>query len=432
MNKILQSFFNLERLGSNVRTEILAGVSVFLSLSYIFVVNPAILSEAGINKSAVFFATVIISSLATIVMGLWAKKPFALAPGLEMNAYVAFVVVGSLGFVWQGALGIVFWSGVLMIIVNLLKIRKNIITAIPDRIKSGLAMTVGVFLMLIALNVSGMLAYEGIDIQGIGLLGSPEAFVFYIGLISALILKSFKVRGSILFSIIIASALAHFLDIGTVVEPVKISKDMLSATFALDLGVIFNPKAWSIILVLFLLDFYGSIAKFIGLTKNTSIVDKTGNMPQMQEALSVDGGATVVGSLLGTSNVTTYVESAVGIGEGGRSGLTAVVVGVLMLLFLVLTPLVNLVPVVATTGALFFVGITLFPNRKEFKEYRWFDTLPILAMVIATVLTFGLDKAMFVGFGLYIVFQVVNGDAKKVNMYLLGSTILLALSIFMS
>lgn len=426
----IENFFDIKRLGSNVRTELLAGLSIFLSLSYIFVVNPAILSEAGINKSAIFFATVIISALATIVMGLWAKKPFALAPGLEMNAYVAFVVVGSLGFVWQGALGIVFWSGVLMIIVNLLKIRKNIITAIPDKIKSGLAATVGVFLMLIALNVSGILAYEGIDIQGIGLLASPEAFVFYAGLIAALVFNKFKVRGGILLSIVIASVTAHFLGIGTVVEPVQVSREMLSATFALDFGVILNPKAWSIILVLFLLDFYGSIAKFIGLTKNTSIVDESGNMPQMQEALSVDGGATVVGSVLGTSNVTTYVESAVGIGEGGRSGLTAVVTGLLMLLFLVLTPLVNLVPVVATTGALLFVGITLFPNRKEFKDYKWFDTLSILAMVIVTIFTFGLDKAMFVGFGLYIIFQVIRGDIKNVNMYLLGSAVLLGLSIF--
>jgi len=349
MTKLI-NYFRLRELGSTIRTEVLAGVSIFLSLSYIFVVNPAILSEAGISKSAVFFATIIISAIATIVMGVWARKPFALAPGLEMNAYVAFVVVGSLGFVWQAALGLVFWSGILMIIVNLLKIRKSIIEAIPNRIKSGLAMTVGVFLILIALNVSGILAYEGIDIQGIGLLASAEALVFYVGFVAALILKRLKVRGSILLSIVAASVVAHFLGIGAAVELVTLSKDMLSATFALDFGIIMDPRAWSVILILFLLDFYGSIAKFIGLTKNTSIVDEHGNMPQMQEALSVDGGATVVGSVLGTSNVTTYVESAVGIGEGGRSGLTAVVTGVLMLLFLVLTPLVNLVPVVATTG----------------------------------------------------------------------------------
>lgn len=207
---------------------------------------------------------------------------------------------------------------------------------------------------------------------------------------------------------------------------------MFSAFFALDLSVILNPQAWSVIIVLFLLDFYGSIAKFIGLTRNTTIVDEKGEMPQMKEALFIDGGATVVGSFLGTSNVTTYVESAVGIGEGGRSGLTAVFAGVLMLLFLALTPLVNLVPVVATTGALFYVGIMLFPNKREFRKYRWFDVLAVGAMVVTTIATFGLDKAMLIGFGLYIILQIIRGDIKKVNLYLLASTILLLLSIFLS
>jgi adenine/guanine/hypoxanthine permease len=432
MMQKIESFFDIKKLGSTWKIEILAGLSTFLSLSYIFVVNPAILSEAGISKSVVFFATVIISSLATIVMGLWAKKPFSLAPGLEMNAYIAFIVVGTLGFVWQDALGAVFWSGVLMLIINFLRIREYIIKAIPNKLKSGLAASVGVFLMLIALKVSGVLAYEGIQVQGLGLLTSPEAYVFYVGLIVALILRYFKVKGTILISIVIASVVAHLLGIGDVVEPVKISKDMLNGTLAFNLSIIMNPKILSIILILFIIDFYGSIAKFIGLTRNTTIVDKNGDMPKMKEALAIDGGATVLGAGLGTTNVTTYVESAVGIGEGGRTGLTAVVSGILMLFFLLLTPLVNLVPVVATTGALLFVGLTLFPTRKDLKTYRWADILAVTAMVLATIWTFGLDKAMLVGFGLFIILQIIQGQWKKVNPYLLASTILLLISILLA
>ena len=258
MNTIVQkleNYFGFTRLGSTWKIEILAGVSTFLSLSYIFVVNPAILSEAGISKSVVFFATVIISSLATIVMGLWAKKPFSLAPGLEMNAYIAFVVVGTLGFVWQDALGAVFWSGVVMLIVNFLRIREHIIKAIPDKLKSGLAASVGVFLMLIALKVSGILAYEGIQVKGIGLLTSPEACVFYVGLVTALALRYFKIKGTILISIIVASVAAHLLGIGGTIEPVKVSKDMLGGTFAFNLGIILNPKILSVILILFIIDF---------------------------------------------------------------------------------------------------------------------------------------------------------------------------------
>ena len=432
MMQKIESFFDIKKLGSTWKIEILAGLSTFLSLSYIFVVNPAILSEAGISKSVVFFATVIISSLATIVMGLWAKKPFSLAPGLEMNAYIAFIVVGTLGFVWQDALGAVFWSGVLMLIINFLRIREYIIKAIPNKLKSGLAASVGVFLMLIALKVSGVLAYEGIQVQGLGLLTSPEAYVFYVGLIVALILRYFKVKGTILISIVIASVVAHLLGIGDVVAPVKISKDMLNGTLAFNLSIIMNPKILSIILILFIIDFYGSIAKFIGLTRNTTIVDKNGDMPKMKEALAIDGGATVLGAGLGTTNVTTYVESAVGIGEGGRTGLTAVVSGILMLFFLLLTPLVNLVPVVATTGALLFVGLTLFPTRKDLKTYRWADILAVTAMVLATIWTFGLDKAMLVGFGLFIILQIIQGQWKKVNPYLLASTILLLISILLA
>lgn len=429
--KTITNYFDIKKLGSNIRTEILAGLSIFLSLSYIFVVNPAILAETGIDKSAVFFATIIVSALATIVMGIYAKKPFALAPGLEMNSYIAFVVVAGMGFVWQEALGLVFWSGILMVIVNAFKIRKSIIQAIPNTLKAGLASTVGVFLMLIALNVSGVLAYEGIQLTGIGDLVAPGALVFLVGLLTVIILKKFKVKGAIMISIALASVVGHLTGLADAIEPVRMSSDMLSAFFALDFSVILNPKALSVILILFLLDFYGSIAKFIGLTRNTSIVDENGDMPQMQEALSVDGGATVIGSVLGTSNVTTYVESAVGIGEGGRTGLTAVTTGILMLLFLLLTPLVNLVPVIATTGALFYVGYTLFPRREEFFKYKWFDIVSVLAMVITTIFTFGLDKSMLIGFGLYIAFQIFSGKWKQVNPYLLGSTILLLLAIFL-
>ena len=435
MQHIIQriaNYFGFSQLGSSWKIEILAGLSTFLSLSYIFVVNPAILAEAGISKSVVFFATIIVSALASIVMGLWANKPFVLAPGLEMNAYIAFIVVGSLGFVWQDALGAVFWSGILMLILNCLRLREYIIKAIPDKLKSGLAASVGVFLMLIALKVSGVLSYDGIQVTGIGLLTSPEAYVFYVGLALAVILRYFKVKGLVLISIITASVAAHLLGIGSVVEPVQVSKEMLAGTFAFNLGVIFNPKILSVILILFIIDFYGSIAKFIGLTRNTTIVDKHGVMPNMQEALAIDGGATAVGAALGTTNVTTYVESAVGIGEGARTGLSAVVSGILMLCFLLLTPLVNLVPVLATTGALFFVGLTLFPTSQDLKSYRWADTLSVAAMILTTIWTFGLDKAMLVGFGLFIILQVLQGQVRQVNPYLFGSTILLLASILLA
>ncbi len=432
MNAKINEFFGISKRGSTLRTEVFAGVSTFLALSYIFVVNPAILSAMGLSTSAIFFATIVGSVIATLVMGLWARLPFAVAPGLEMNAYVAYVVVGALGFTWQGALGAVFWSGVLTVLLSYTSLRVNIVKAIPDKLKSGLAASVGVFLMLIALKVSGMLSYDGIQVKGIGLLTSHEAIIFYIGLALVVILKSLKVKGSVLLSIIGASIASHFIGVGQPIDPIHFSKDMFSGLFALDWKIILNPKIWSVILVLFILDFYGSIAKFIGLTRNTSIVDANGDLPRLKEGLIVDGGGTVLGAVTGTSNLITYVESAVGIGEGGRTGLVAVVVAILMSLFLFLIPLINLIPVVATTGALFFVGLTLFPGKKDLQSYTWTDIIAVLVMVVVTIWTFGLDKAMFAGFATFIVLSVLRGKWKDVNVYLAGSAILLLLSIMFS
>lgn len=428
----IDNYFGITRLGSSFKVELFAGLSTFLSLSYIFVVNPAILSEAGISTSVAFFATIFGSVIATLLMGLWARLPFALAPGLEMNAYIAYVVVGVMGFTWQGALGAVFWVGVLTFILSFTSLRTNIIKAIPDKLKSGLAASVGVFLMLIALKVSGLLAYEGIQVKGIGLLTSNEAYIFYVGLILVLIFRHFKIKGAVLLSIVGAAIFAHFLGVGQPIEPIKLSSEMFAGTFAFDLGIIFNPKIWAVIIVLFILDFYGPIAKFIGLTRNTNIVDSEGNLPRMKEGLAVDGVGTIIGAATGTSNLITYVESAVGIGEGGRTGLVAVVVGVLMSLFLFLVPLINLIPVAATTGALLFVGLTIFPSRKELKTYSWTDIVAVAIMVLVTFWTFGLDKAMFAGFAAFVILFIVQGKWRELNPYLIGSTAILFLSILLS
>ena len=428
-------YFEFSYHKTNFRIEILAGLSTFLALSYIFVVNPSILAEGGMNKSAVLFATIVASGLATLVMGLWAKKPFVLAPGMEMNAYVAFFVILVLGFSWQEALGAVFWSGVLFFILTLTGFRNKIINAIPDKMKSGLALSVGVFLMLIALRLAGILVYEGVSIKGIGILLSPMAYVFYFGLAGVLILRKFKIPGAVLISIVIASIFAYILGLGEVKEPVKISTEMFSALFQLDLGVIFNVRILSVILVLFLIDFYGSIAKFIGLTRRTSIVDKNGNMPRIKEAMLVDGTANSVGAVLGTTSIITYVESAVGIAEGGRTGFTAVVSAILMFAFILLTPIVNLVPLIATTGALFWVGIALFPHKEDLKTYTKLDVISVIVMIIAVIATFAIDKALLLGFTIFIIGLMISRRFKEIDPYMVLSTILLfigwILSIFL-
>lgn len=426
----LSEHFEFVKRKTNLKTEILAGLSTFLALSYIFIVNPAILSEGGMNKSMVLFATIVASGVSTLLMGIFANAPLVLAPGLEINAYVAYYVIGQLGFAWQQALGAVFWSGAIFIILTLSGVREKIIKAIPDRMKTGLSLCVGVFIALIALKIAGVLLYEGIKVQGLGLLVSKPAFVLYFGLITVLVLQRFRTIGAVLISIILSAILANYIGLGNTTNASTIvSSDMFSGLFKADLSVILNPKMLNVILVLFLVDFYGNVAKFIGLTRNTTIVNNDGTIPKMKQALTVDSIGVMLGSLLGTTSVITYVESAVGIGEGGRTGVTAIVCAVLMLSFLVLSPIVGFVPVIATTGALLWVGIKLLPSRIELKTYNKLEVAIVLMMVLTVIYTFAIDKALLVGFIAYIGGLVFTGKAREVDKYTVLSTLLLLVGV---
>jgi len=419
-------YFEVAAKGSSLQTEVLAGVSTFLALCYIFVVNPAILAQAGMNKSAVLFATIITSGFATLAMGLWARLPFVLAPGMEMNAYVAFYVVGALGFTWQQALGAVFWSGVLFIILTVTKVRAKIIDAIPDRMKSGLSLSVGVFLVLVAFKVAGLLRYDGVRLVGLGDFTTPSAFALYASLAVVLSLERLRVRGAVMISILATTALCHAMGIGKDAgRAPELSMAMLSGIGRLDLTAILQPKMLSVILVLFLIDFYGSVAKLIGLTLNTNIA-LNGSLPRMKNALLIDSVATTAGATLGTSSLTVYVESGVGIGAGGRTGLTAVTCGLLMLSCLAVAPFLDYVPVVAASGALLYVAIMLCPSARLLKQMTILDWAALALMPLTVLATFALDRAMLVGFAPYL-WQDMR--ARRLNRYMLGSVLLLLLGV---
>lgn len=428
MLKLIAKYFEFKKHQTSFKVEILAGVSTFLSLAYIFVVNPSILHEGGMNKSMVLFATIMASFIGTFLMGIWANKPFAVSTGLEINSYVAFFVIGTLGFTWQEALGTVFWSGVIFIILTFSNIRSKIINSIPDKLKIALSASVGVFIIIISLMLTKILIYKGITIKGFGSPVSSEGLILLFGFFCILLFNKLKTRASILISIILSSILAHLL--GVKIEQdakVYFDSDMLSGIFKFDPLIIFNPKSISVILILFIIDFYGSIAKFIGLTTNTSILDENGHLPKMKEALYVDGISTTLGSALGTSSLITFVESAVGIGVGGRTGFTAIVCSLFMLLFLPLAPLVNLVPVVATSGTLLWVGIKMFPSITQISQFSTIELISTLSMIVIVALTFSLDKAMLVGFSVYILNHLFTRQYNKIDTFLVLSVILLIL-----
>ncbi|MFI7709002.1 solute carrier family 23 protein [Nonomuraea sp. NPDC049480] len=431
--QLVDDYFQVTARGSNFRTEVLAGASTYLALSYIFIVNPGILSSAGISTTVSLFATIVISAVSTLVMGLWARLPFVVSTGLEMNSYVAFFAVGALGFAWQSALGMVFWSGVLMVVATVTRVREMIIDGIPESLKVGLSCTVGVFIILVAGVVSGILSYEDSMLAGLGSFTSPGAISLYISLALALALTRLRVPGALLITILATAGLSKlFAALGWLgfadAEPVSLglSSGMFDGILAFDISVIFDPRAISVILVLFILDFYGSIAKLVGLTLNTSILDD-GKLTRRRQALLVDGAGTVGASAIGTSSVVAFVESAVGIGMGARTGLTAVVAGLLMVATFVAFPLIQYIPVAASAGVLAYVGIKLWPSRAQFAKFGAAEGFAIVAMAAVTVATFTIDRAMFVGFAIVAVAVFVK--TRRLNWVLIVSALLLALSV---
>ena len=343
-----------------------------------------------------------------------------------MNSYVAFFVIGTLGLTWQEAMGAVFWSGVVFVVLTASGVRQRIIDSIPHRMKAGLAFCVGAFLALIGLKLSGILVYQGVAIQGVGHLFTREVLALIFGLGLALFLERLRIRAAVLVAIIGTGFFCQFIGLGTSPSPSANaqSSGFLSALGKLDLSVIANPKSFSAIVILFVLDFYGSIAKFIGLTENTSIM-VDGKVPRIGRALWVDGAATMAGAGLGTSSLIAYVESAVGIGVGGRTGLTALVCGLLMLACFFLAPLIGYLPIHAKTGVLVLIGFKLCPPFKDFASYARMDKVVLVLMLLTVVLSFAIDRAMLVGFMGHII--VILVQRKMPDAYLVEGTLILLL-----
>jgi AGZA family xanthine/uracil permease-like MFS transporter len=434
MNSIKQkidNYFGVTKYGSTISKELIAGLSTYLSLAYIFIVNPAIMSNTGMNVTALLFATIVASAASTIFMGWYAKLPFALAPGLEMNGFFAFVVVGTMGLTWQQALGAVFWSGVLCLIFTIVPFRKKIIDSIPDGLKKAMAVSVGVFVMTIGLYLSGIVQFTDGKISGINFELTPKVIALIIGLIISLILGMRRLRfpGGMLIAIIIATIYCTVNGIITKIPATSDFSDMTSACFKID----FIPtlKLLPVYLIFFLIDFYGSIGKFIGLTSSTNLKEEDGALPNMGKAMGVDAGGTILGAFVGTSSIITYVESAVGIKMGGRTGIVAIVCGLLMIASLLFTPLIGLVPVEATAGILIYVGYLLMrdTDSPDDKHLDKFFLAIVIIMGIISFLTFSLDKAMMFGFIAYTIKQIFVD--KKVNWYLISSVILISVSVIL-
>ena len=397
--------FNPVARGSTVRTEILAGVTTYLTMAYIVVVNPGILALAGIDRGAAFVATCLAASIGSAAMGLFANLPIALAPGMGLNAYFTFTVVKGMGVSWQVALGAVFLSGILFLIVSVLRVREWLINAIPMSLKLGIAAGIGLFLGLIGLKEMGLVVADQATLVTLGRLNSPSVLLACLGFLLIAGLSARGVTGSILIGIMATALLGIPFGLMTFTGVVSSPPSLAPTLFQLDLLGALELGVIVVVLTFFLVDVLDNAGTLIATTQRAGLLRPDGSIPNLKGALLADSGGAIIGAALGTSTTTSYIESAAGIQAGGRTGLTAVVVAVLFLLTLFFAPLATSIPGYATAPALVFVACLM---ASALREIPWDDPTEFVpAIVIALVMPFTFSIATGIGLG-FIVYALVK------------------------
>lgn len=420
-----ERLFQLKAHNTTVRTELVAGLTTFLTMAYIIFVNPSILGDAGMPKDAVFVATCLIAALGTGIMAFYANYPIALAPGMGLNAYFAYVVVLQMGFTWQAALGAVFVSGCLFLMVTLFGLRELIIRGIPQSIRIAITVGIGLFLAIIALKNAGIVAPSKATYVTLGDLHTPQAVLATLGFFLIVVLDRLKVPGAILIGIIAVTVLSFFFG-GNTFHGVFSAPPSIAPTFLqLDIKSALSGGILNVILVFFLVELFDATGTLMGVARRAGLL-VPGKMDRLNKSLLADSGAIFAGSLLGTSSTTAYVESAAGVQAGGRTGLTALTVAVLFLAALVISPLAGAVPAYATAPALFFVACLML---RELTELDWDETTEVIPAVVTALtmpFTYSIANGLAFGFITYAVLKLFTGRAKEAHwmVWLIGGVFL--------
>jgi AGZA family xanthine/uracil permease-like MFS transporter len=409
----LDRYFELTARGTSVRTEVLAGVTTFLTMAYIVVVNPSILGQAGMPVAAVAAATCLAAGFGCILMGLAANYPIALAPGMGLNAYFAFTVVLGMGIPWQTALGLVFLSGCLFLILTFAGVRQLIVSAIPRSLFAAIAAGIGLFIAFIGLKGAGVVTANPGTTVGLGDLHSPTALLAILGLAVIGVLEVLKVRGGILIGILLTSILGWLLHLAQWTPAPYSVAEMTATAFQLDIpgalgigGKGFGLALLEILFVFLFVDLFDNVGTLVAVTKKAGLVAADGTIPRLNRILFADATATVVGSLAGTSTVVSYIESASGVSAGGRTGLTAIVTGLLFLATLFAAPWAQVIPVAATAPALILVGAMMM---SPLSEIAWDDpviAIPAFLTLITIPLTFSIANGLAFGVVAYAVLKL--------------------------
>lgn len=444
----MEHFFKLKENGTNISTEVMAGLTTFFTMAYIIAVNPSVLSQSGMEWGAVFLATIIASIIGTLVMGLFANVPYAQAPGMGLNAFFVYTVCFGLGFTWQQALSMVFICGIINIIITVTKVRKFIIKAIPNSLQNAIGGGIGVFVAYIGLLNVGILSFDS-GVPALATLNQPAFWLFLIGLVLTIVLLVLNVKGAILIGIVVTALLGIPMGVTTAADSVSFSEAcaFLPTTFgaiftAEGLPSLFNdmaklPLVLVTIFAFSISDTFDTLGTFIGTGRRSGIFSEederametsTGFKSKMDKALFADAIATSIGSIFGTSNTTTFVESASGIGAGGRTGLTSVVVAICFAISAFLATFVSAIPSAATAPALVVVGIMM---TSAFKEIQWEDfseAVPAFFAGLFMALCYSISYGIAFGFISYCIVKICRKEAGTIHPILWAATILFILN----
>lgn len=424
---MLEKLFGFDPKTSTVKTEVMAGITTFLTMAYILAVNPNILSETGMDKGALFTTTVIMSALPTIFMGLYAKLPLALAPGMGLNAFFAYTVCMIMGYSWQFALTAVFLEGLVFILLTVTNLREKIVDVIPDTLKNAISAGIGLYIAFIGLKSAGIIVNNEATLVSLGNLASGSALLGVIGIVLTSVLLVKNIKGALLFGIL-----------GTTLIGIPMGVTNFDGVFSIPPSIepIFLKFEWNqilskdmviIVFTLLFVDLFDCIGTVIGVTNRAGMIKADGKIPKLKEVFMVDSVSTAAGAVMGTSTVAVYVESAAGVNEGGRSGLTSVITGACFLLALFFAPLFLAIPAAATTPVLVLVGLMMMGSvlKVNFTDYS--EAIPAFICILFMPLSYSISDGIVLGHLSYIFINLCSGNYKKVSlgMYILAAFFLL-------
>ncbi|WP_390241444.1 NCS2 family permease [Vibrio sp. R78045] len=412
---MFEKLFKLSENGTNVRTEIIAGLTTFLTMAYIIFVNPMILADAGMDHGAVFVATCLAAAIGCFIMGFVANYPIAQAPGMGLNAFFTYAVVMGMGYTWQVALSAVFVSGVIFIFLSIFKIREWIINSIPMSLRVGISAGIGLFLAFIALSNAGIVVSNPATKVSLGDITAVAPILGALGFFLTIALVHRGVKGAVMIAILAITAIG--IAIGDVqYGGIMSTPPSLAPTFMqLDFSAVFEIGMISVVFAFLFVDLFDTAGTLVGVATKANLIKEDGKLPRLNKALLADSTATSIGALLGTSNTTSYVESVAGVAEGGRTGLTAVVVGILFLLALFFSPLAGMIPAYATSGALFYVAILMMSGLVGIDWRDLTEAAPVVVTCLLMPLTYSIAEGISLGFIAYAAIKLLSGKGRDVS-----------------